>query len=137
MTYILKVSLNKETKIEVGKLGKLRFEKGVYFYVGSAKKNLKTRIARHCSKNKKLFWHIDYLLSCGLAEMKKILVYKGNNECQIAQLLYKRGFNFIGKFGSSDCRCPTHLFFTSSGNDIRLPQLLIRKGFRYADKNYF
>ena len=38
-------------------------EKGLYLYVGSAKKGLEQRLARHMKKRKNRFWHIDYITS--------------------------------------------------------------------------
>ena len=137
MTYVLKIGLDKDTQIDVGKLKNLRFERGVYFYVGSARKNVAARITRHYSKNKKIFWHIDYLLSWRHAVLKTTLVHNDNNECQTAQFLYKNGYSFVKSFGSSDCRCPAHLFFARDGNDRKLERLLVQRNFQYADKNSF
>jgi len=42
------------------------FPKGYYCYTGSARgsgsTNLKHRIGRHLKKEKRMFWHIDYVL---------------------------------------------------------------------------
>ena len=63
-TYILLMYLKENKNIIIGKR-KIFFRKGYYIYVGSAKgrsANLKNRISRHLSKEKKKHWHIDYLL---------------------------------------------------------------------------
>ena len=63
--YILLIDLSRSLKIRIGSLGEIYFEKGRYAYVGSAQNGLEKRIARHFSKEKKIFWHIDYLLEHG------------------------------------------------------------------------
>ncbi|MEW6686538.1 MAG: GIY-YIG nuclease family protein [Candidatus Edwardsbacteria bacterium] len=113
MKYILWITLDKDIQIKIGSLGKINFKKGVYFYVGSAKKNFQARIERHLVKKKKIFWHIDYLLSLNDAKIKQVWITDKDKECQIATFLYKKGYGFINRFGSSDCNCHSHLFFIS------------------------
>ncbi|MBN2483957.1 MAG: GIY-YIG nuclease family protein [Candidatus Omnitrophica bacterium] len=110
------------------------FKKGVYFYIGSAKKNLAARVARHCSLKKKVFWHIDYLLASRRAAVKMVLVRDKDEECQTARFLYRNGGGFVHQFGSSDCRCPSHLFFLKDVRGKKFARLLAQRGFRYADK---
>ena len=97
--------------IIVGKLGKIKFEKGYYTYVGSAQNNLEKRIERHFKKEKKKFWHIDYLLENPSVEIKEVLSKKANKaeECKIAREIEKFGIP-IKNFGCSDCNCKSHLF---------------------------
>lgn len=59
--YIVILRLKKSARIAVGNLGHIPFRKGFYLYVGTAKRNLSQRIARHQKRRKHLFWHIDYL----------------------------------------------------------------------------
>jgi sugar fermentation stimulation protein A len=65
--YALVLFVSKDVTVSVGKLGKQKFPKGHYTYVGSAMgksaTNLRNRIQRHLRKHKRLFWHIDYLLA--------------------------------------------------------------------------
>ena len=108
-SYLLEIENNKERRINIGCLGKLNFKKGFYIYVGSAKKNLLSRIRRHFSKEKKIFWHIDYFLKEEGVEIKK--VWKASlEECKIARVLSLSG-RVIKNFGSSDCKCGGHLFY--------------------------
>ena len=72
---VLLVEVSKDLKIRIGALGKMKLEKGSYAYVGSAQNNLEKRIERHLMKNKKKFWHIDYLLANEFAKVIKA-VYK-------------------------------------------------------------
>ena len=62
-TYVLLIELATAATIQVGRLGMLAFAKGYYAYVGSALGGLEQRIDRHLRTEKKLFWHIDYLLN--------------------------------------------------------------------------
>ncbi|PMQ02437.1 MAG: endonuclease [Dictyoglomus sp. NZ13-RE01] len=109
--YILLINVEKDLKINVGSLGKIDFKKGIYCYVGSAQNNLEKRILRHISKNKRKFWHVDYLLSNRWANVIGVIYIEAdkNMECKIARELEKKK-DFIPKFGSSDCKCKSHLF---------------------------
>ena len=61
--YCLIISLEKDKTIKIGKkLGNIQFKQGKYVYVGSAMNSLFGRIRRHLSDEKKLHWHVDYLL---------------------------------------------------------------------------
>ncbi len=59
--YIVVLYVPKGRLIRIGQLGWLHFHQGVYFYVGSAQRNMSARLERHCRKEKALRWHIDYL----------------------------------------------------------------------------
>ena len=109
--YILIVHVGKDSEIEIGSLGKTFFEKGDYAYIGSAMNSLEKRIKRHKGKEKKLFWHIDYLLSAPNSELKKVFVKPSNKkeECRIAEKVSTTGIPVRG-FGCSDCDCSSHLF---------------------------
>ena len=136
MTYILWITLDKDIYAEIGSLGKINFKRGTYLYVGSAKKNFQARIERHLLKKKRIFWHIDYLLSLNGAKIRQIWVTNKIKECNMAQFLYKKGYNLINRFGSSDCKCRSHLFFINKGM-AKAQGLLKKRGFtKYADKDY-
>jgi len=136
MNYILWITLDKDIQTKIGRLGRINFKKGVYLYVGSAKENFQARIERHLVKKKRIFWHIDYLLFLNCTKIKQIWTTNKDKECKIAQFLYKKGYSFLNRFGSSDCNCRSHLFFINKG--ARETQGLLKKrGFiKYADKNY-
>ncbi len=107
----------------VGRLGLQRFD-GLYLYVGSAlgPGGLK-RVERHravaSGQNRTKRWHIDYLLALG--EIKGVFVLRTEErlECALAHALGKRFEPAVRGFGSSDCRCETHLF-RASGSWERL-----------------
>jgi Uri superfamily endonuclease len=109
--YVLIIQVDENVDMNVGALGKLTFEKGLYAYVGSAQANLEQRIKRHLGKEKRLFWHIDYLLNNSVARIVKVLYKQANRteECKIAKVIGERGESVDG-FGCSDCSCKSHLF---------------------------
>ena len=109
--YVLIIFIEDDCIVKVGALGDLIFHRGLYAYVGSAQSNFQHRIKRHCRKEKKLFWHIDYLLNNYHIKIKKIFFNPGKKieECNLARLICKNG-KAIPKFGSSDCNCMSHLF---------------------------
>ena len=72
VTYQLTIRLTKDIHIAIGALGTHRLPAGDYVYTGSARRNLEARIARHCRRNKKLHWHIDYLLAAAEARIVDI-----------------------------------------------------------------
>ena len=109
-SYVLLIELKQDKKISVGKLGNIFFYKGYYAYVGSALNGLEQRINRHLRSEKKMHWHIDYLLKN--AEIVDVF-YKESSErqeCKISKKLDK-DFLSIPNFGSSDCKCKSHLFY--------------------------
>lgn len=128
-TYALIIFNAKNKKIYIGNSGISNFVRGFYVYIGSAKKNITSRIKRHLSNNKKKFWHIDYFLGTVGVQIQEIWTSPEEKECQTAQLFLEIGFPFIKRFGSSDCRCLSHLFFAGKKHtDIK--NLLKKNGFR-------
>ncbi|MCD6512679.1 MAG: GIY-YIG nuclease family protein [Thermoplasmata archaeon] len=114
-SYVLLIKLDRERKIRVGALGEIYFKPGYYAYVGSAMNGIEARVSRHLRKNKKMRWHVDYLLQ--YAEVERIY-YKQSNEkeeCSIASLF---SLPFIPRFGSSDCKCKSHLFYSEKTEEI-------------------
>ena len=97
----------------VGKKGTFRFPRGYYIYTGSARSGLERRVERHLNKNKKHFWHIDYLLDRALIQRVFLFTNCKFGECALnLKTLRKPGTKIIvPKFGSSDCGCPAHLIF--------------------------
>ena len=109
-SYILLIEVKEDRNIKIGKLGKLHFKKGFYVYVGSALNNLESRINRHLRFDKKIHWHIDYLLK--YADIIHVF-FKENpikEECNLS-FEFEKNLNTIKDFGCSDCKCNSHLFF--------------------------
>ena len=123
--YILFIWVSRNVKIVVGNLGRIAFKKGTYLYIGRAKTNLATRIARHYRRKKKLFWHIDYLLSRKGVEIKEVWIGSGLTECELTQKISSLPSSRLMRgFGSSDCKCPGHLFYTNKESEVKI---LLRK----------
>lgn len=95
-------------RLAIGKLGIFDFPAGRYVYTGSARRNIEARIARHLRREKRLRWHIDYLLACPYTSV--IAVERSEQpECLWNQ--QRQGQILIPNFGASDCRqgCGSHL----------------------------
>ena len=109
--YVLVFNIGRKLQAKIGSLGRIKFDEGIYAYVGSAQNNLEKRIARHKSKNKKKFWHIDYLLDSEFTKIINVFYKKSGKieECKIADELGKTEI-LIPNFGCSDCNCKSHLF---------------------------
>jgi Uri superfamily endonuclease len=115
--YVLLINLPRAQNVPVGSLGSIRFAVGGYAYVGSALGGLEARIRRHLRTAKKKHWHIDYLLE--RAPVTRIIMAESGQrlECRLAARLGSR-FEAVPGFGSSDCRCPGHLFFAPSPEEL-------------------
>lgn len=110
--YQLIIGLPSGGNIRVGRHGVFRFPAGVYVYTGSAKASLEARILRHVRKEKRVRWHIDYLLRH--AEILEVKRYNGRlSECELNLKVEKlHGSRAVVRgFGSSDCSCNAHLFY--------------------------
>jgi len=120
--YLLIVGLYEPRWIQIGGLGYRLFRRGFYGYVGSALRGMRSRLDRHLKDVKKLHWHIDYFLQYGTIEAVAYGECRQNEECALANQLSSI-FQSIPGFGSSDCRCSSHLFFSH----LRSP--LMRTGY--------
>ena len=117
-TYVLLIHVPYPIQLSVGELGNLALKAGYYAYVGSALGGLEKRVERHLASDKKIHWHIDYLLARG----RVVDVVQGETterkECAVAGELVKYLTSVTG-FGSSDCKCGSHLFYSPDFNDLR------------------
>ncbi len=115
-SYVLVLHLSQDRRLEVGKLGRLQFPSGYYLYFGSALNGLAGRIRRHLRREKKLHWHIDFLTY--VAPVVQVWWVAGEERCECvwarAALSHPGATAPARGFGSSDCRCPTHLVQLSS-----------------------
>ena len=119
--YTLLLFFSKDTTLTVGKLGVQMFPKGYYCYTGSARgsgsTNLKHRIGRHLKKEKRMFWHIDYVLKNQNVSVEAVVAAetKKKLECNINSYLKNSRITkvLVMGFGSSDCRknCGSHLLY--------------------------
>lgn len=118
--YLLVISVIKNIQINVGVLGNIAFEKGIYAYVGSAQNSLDKRVQRHLRKTKRKFWHIDYFLDNENVKVLQVFhkIAGKSDECKLAEEMNKRGIAVIN-FGSSDCNCKSHLFKLNNYQSLR------------------
>jgi Uri superfamily endonuclease len=107
-------------EIEVGRLGRLSFEPGVWAYVGSAfgPGGLAARLGRHLIGSRRTHWHIDHLLVTGEVIGVLVSAHDSRLECEWAGWTAARTVRSVGGFGSSDCRCPSHLFLVGGEDEL-------------------
>jgi len=118
-TYILVIKFYNNACLRIGKR-KIFFKKGYYFYIGSAmgsygSTTLLNRVKRHLKlpDQKRIHWHIDYLLKDESAIIIKIYLIpsKYKLECIFAQELIDFSDSYVENFGNSDCNCKSHLIY--------------------------
>ncbi len=120
--YLLVAKLNMATSLEIGNRKAFVLNQGFYGYVGSALAGLEKRIARHLRAEKKHHWHIDYLLDCATIQAVIYAETEQRKECSVANTL-SRTLTSIPGFGSSDCKCRSHLFFSASSTSLKTQAL--------------
>ena len=111
--YCLVIRLHDDSTIKIGKrLGKTDFKKGYYVYVGSAMNSLDARLKRHLSDEKKLHWHVDYLLKNRNSKIADVIYNESSRkiECNLSESISKKGKG-VKDFGCSDCECDSHLYY--------------------------
>ncbi|MFW9799114.1 MAG: DUF123 domain-containing protein, partial [Candidatus Thorarchaeota archaeon] len=124
--YCLIFRIHQETIVPFGSRGDVGFVPGDWVYVGSAmgtsSTRLENRISRHFSTEKKLHWHVDFLIEkVGLPVGVVWAEAEREMECMVAEKLRLDEDFEIGPrgFGSSDCsgHCGSHIFlFSGRGN---------------------
>lgn len=114
-TYLLLIQLSQPIELVVGRLGPLIFGAGWYAYAGSAlgPGGLRARLARHARREKRIHWHIDYLLECAQLVQSWQIACPARLECEWAAALVRltQAQITVHRFGASDCRCPGHLVY--------------------------
>lgn len=126
-TYILFISVSKEIIIQVGALNRIKFSKGMYTYIGSGlgkkgSSSLINRVQRHLksSKEKKFHWHIDYFLANESVKITRLYLLPSPSkyECTLAREFHQIAVDYIRDFGSSDCKCRSHLFYFKTFENV-------------------
>ncbi len=114
-TYAVLFAAPRPVRRRIGRLGTLEAPAGYALYIGSARGpgGLAARLERHRAGTGPRRWHVDYLR--GAAEVVEVWFATGSagSECEWAAAAASlRGacVPLMG-FGSSDCRCPAHLFW--------------------------
>jgi sugar fermentation stimulation protein A len=130
-TYVLVIKCTEDSSITVGKRGEIYLQKGLYCYIGSARRGLNQRIKRHMARKKKVHWHIDYILSPQVAMIESVWISDYEQECYTAQKLVHSLKLYLvrKKIGSSDCNCPAH-FYLIRESAATLINFLKEIGFR-------
>ncbi len=130
-TYVLVIKIASNAHIQVGRLGDTAFREGLYLYVGSAKRGLDKRIRRHLAKEKRLHWHIDYILDQEGTTIVGVWTKQVDQECETANKIGDLAETEIARkgIGASDCTCPTH-FYSFDGELSEIEHHLKAHGFR-------
>ncbi len=110
--YLLGLELAADVRVAVRSLGEMRFSKGWYVYAGSARNGLAARLRRHERRvrGKAPFWHIDFLRAAARRVRPFPIRTRLDLECRLARDVARIAAAAIPDFGSTDCRCPSHLF---------------------------
>jgi sugar fermentation stimulation protein A len=109
--YLVAMHLAAGRAFEVGALGSRAFREGWYVYAGSAQRSLTRRVERHLRLRKKLHYHIDFLRAeCTAAGAFPIRGTRPT-ECELAEEIHRISSDSVERFGCSDCRCGSHLFY--------------------------
>ena len=111
-SYLLLMRLRRKLPLRAGRLPRTVFPAGYYLYVGSAMRGLSSRLARHRRQQKKPHWHIDHLTAQASHILPLAIRSSERQECEIAEALSLIMEAGQRQFGSSDCGCATHLFFS-------------------------
>lgn len=114
-TYALIFQANRKFVSKVGKRDDFEGDSGSYVYVGSAfgPGGVNARIKHHLQISSKPHWHLDYIRPY-IQPVAVCYSYSLNRqEHQWATVLSKiAGVQIpMHKFGSTDCACPSHLFY--------------------------
>ncbi len=109
-SYQLWITVDRPLQLQVGRLGRFWFPPGRYVYTGSARRAIAARLARHRAADKRLRWHIDYLLAAPGVRIDQTQTFEAA-ECRINHST--PGAVLIDRFGATDCRagCGSHLKF--------------------------
>lgn len=116
-TYILILRSDIQASVRIGRLGWLTVEPGYYLYVGSAlgPGGLRARLDRHLRGTSQPHWHLDYLRRY----VQPVAVWLQAAETRLEHrwasgLMQEQHLSVaLARFGASDCRCPSHLFYTT------------------------
>ena len=115
-TCVLVLSSRSTDLIQIGRLGALQLQSGFYVYVGSAlgPGGVRARLDHHLKPSRRPHWHIDYLRVHTRVED---IWYRLDTRClehvwaEHIRLAEGTSVPLVG-FGSTDCGCESHLFFS-------------------------
>jgi Uri superfamily endonuclease len=117
-SYCLIFEVKSDLNVEVRNGRAFQLKRGIYVYCGSAfgSGGLRRRVLRHMKRNKKRHWHIDFLTTREETDFLGVWIFEGKRfECKLAKEVSAVGEAVLG-FGSTDCKCDSHLFKVESLN---------------------
>lgn len=123
-TYILIFELARSRKIRIGKLGIYPFPTGFFAYVGSAfgPGGLSARLRHHFKIAHKPHWHVDYFRK--YADIKEVWgvedTIRHEHIWASLLMLMENATILIPGFGSSDCKCESHLVYFKNKPEIQV-----------------
>ncbi|MBD3265246.1 DUF123 domain-containing protein [bacterium] len=116
-TYALILHCSKTQTVRIGKKGDLALATGYYIYIGSAfgPGGVRARLAHHFHPANRPHWHIDYLRRVvAITEIWWVCSSIHHEHEWAAHLTRIRDVQIpLPRFGASDCRCPSHLFYAA------------------------
>lgn len=116
-TYILVLRCSSSRAVRIGRLGRLQLRPGYFLYIGSAfgPGGLRARIEHHSRRAVRPHWHVDYLRR--YTRLEAVWYCGQHREHELAETVGALPGAEIALpgFGSSDCRCRTHLFWFPEG----------------------
>ena len=118
--YIILLRLAAPRRVPIGSRGAADFREGWYAYVGSAMEHLSARLAHHARPTKRPHWHLDYLRPYAAEVVALPIRSSVRIECDLARALAAVFEPGPRGFGSSDCRCAGHLFYSPT-HPLRRP----------------
>lgn len=128
-TYVVVYHLPAARAIRVGRLGKVELSAGFFSYVGSAlgSGGLPARLRHHLGRPARPHWHVDYLRRVARPVEAWVCAQPIRREHDWAHLLSRVRcvVPVIEGFGTSDCRCSTHLFHWAQVPSIAVFQRLV------------
>jgi len=120
-TYAIIFKNDCTANVQIGQWGQIKIKPGYYIYVGSAfgGGGVRARVLHHYRRNKHNHWHIDYL-----REFMNPGIVWYTHEINHLEHKWANSFNkmkaisAIPRFGCSDCKCYSHLFYSSNKPDL-------------------
>jgi Uri superfamily endonuclease len=138
-TYALILYLSSHCSLRVGRMGVHEFKRGYYLYIGSAfgTGGLAARIRHHIRLSDRPHWHIDYLRTVSGLKAAWIVFSGSRSDDRANRRLEHVWASVVEKmpnaripikeFGSSDCRCASHLFYFGRKPRLYQFQAALRK----------
>ena len=128
-TYALVIALGVGLRLRAGKLGIHSLIPGYYVYTGSALGGLSGRLRHHLKSEKRLHWHIDYLLREAAVTRVWYALGQLRLECIWNAIIraLPGAISSIHRFGASDCRCSSHLTYFPTIPSFNLFERKIRQ----------